>query len=87
MEKVKAVILAAGKCSRLYPSLTPGWMFNDLHGGVQTGERRAMAFREGAELQNVELPQRHIGPKCFAKFGQAKWIRGLKDPGISLSVI
>lgn len=78
--KAKAVILATGKCSRLYPSLTPGWMFNDPHGGVQTGDGRAMAYRAGAELQNVEMPQRHIGPKYFAKFGQATWVGVLKDP-------
>jgi succinate dehydrogenase/fumarate reductase flavoprotein subunit len=78
--KAKTVILATGKCSRLYPSLTPGWMFNDPHGGVQTGDGRAMAFRAGAELQNVEMPQRHIGPKYFTKFGQATWIGVLKDP-------
>ena len=78
--RAKAVLLATGKCSRLYPSLTPGWMFNDPHGGVQTGDGRAMAYRAGAELQNVEMPQRHIGPKYFAKFGQATWIGVLKDP-------
>ena len=78
--QAKAVILGTGKCSRLYPSLTPGWMFNDPHGGVQSGDGRAMAYRAGAELQNVEMPQRHIGPKYFTKFGQATWIGVLKDP-------
>ena len=78
--KAKSVILGTGKCSRLYPSLTPGWMFNDPHGGVQSGDGRAMAYRAGAELQNVEMPQRHIGPKYFTKFGQATWIGVLKDP-------
>ncbi len=78
--KAKAVILATGKCSRLYPSLTPGWMFNDPHGGVQSGDGRAMAYRAGVELQNVEMPQRHIGPKYFVKFGQASWIGVVKDP-------
>ncbi|MGD8362723.1 MAG: FAD-binding protein [Gemmatimonadota bacterium] len=77
--QAKSVILATGKCSRLYPSLTPGWTFNDPHGGVQSGDGRAMAYRAGAELQNVEMPQRHIGPKYFAKFGQASWIGVLKD--------
>jgi succinate dehydrogenase/fumarate reductase flavoprotein subunit len=54
-------------------------MFNDPHGGTQSGDGRAMAYRAGAELQNVEMPQRHIGPKYFAKFGQASWIGVLKD--------
>jgi succinate dehydrogenase/fumarate reductase flavoprotein subunit len=77
--QAKAVVLATGKCSRLYPCLTPGWMFNDPHGNVQTGDGRAMAFRAGAELQNLEIPQRHIGPKYFAKFGQATWVGVLRD--------
>ena len=77
--QAKAVLLGTGKCSRLYPGLTPGWMFNDPHGGVQTGDGRAMAYRAGAELQNLEMPQRHIGPKYFAKFGQATWVGVMRD--------
>jgi succinate dehydrogenase/fumarate reductase flavoprotein subunit len=38
-----------------------------------------MAYRAGAELQNLEMPQRHIGPKYFARFGQASWIGVVKD--------
>ena len=75
----KSVLLGTGKCSRLYPSLTPGWMFNDGHGGTQTGDGRAMAYRAGAELQNLEMPQRHIGPKYFTRFGQATWIGVVRD--------
>ena len=78
--QTKAVILGTGKCSRLYPSLTQGWMFNDPNGGTLTGDGRAMAYRAGAELQNVEMPERHIGPKYFTKFGQATWVGVLKDP-------
>jgi succinate dehydrogenase/fumarate reductase flavoprotein subunit len=78
--QAKAVILGTGRCSRLYPSLTPGWMFNDPHGGTQTGDGRAMAYRAGAKLQNVEMPQRHIGPKYLTRFGQATWVGVLKDP-------
>ena len=77
--QAKAVILATGKCSRLYPGLTPGWLMNDPHGNVQTGDGRAMALRAGAALQNLEMPQRHIGPKYFTKFGQATWVGVLKD--------
>jgi len=77
--QAKAVMLGTGKCSRLYPGLTPGWIFNDPHGGVQTGDGRAMAFRAGAELQNLEMPQRHIGPKYFTKFGQATWVGVVRD--------
>lgn len=77
--QAKAVLLGTGKCSRLYPPLTPGWLFNDPHGGTQTGDGRAMAYRAGAELQNMEIPQRHIGPKYFTKFGQATWVGVVRD--------
>jgi succinate dehydrogenase/fumarate reductase flavoprotein subunit len=77
--QAKAVLLGTGKCSRLYPGLTPGWMFNDPHGNVQSGDGRAMALRAGAELQNLEMPQRHIGPKYFTKFGQATWVGVVRD--------
>jgi succinate dehydrogenase/fumarate reductase flavoprotein subunit len=78
--QAKAIILGTGRCSRLYPTLTPGWMFNDPHGGTQTGDGRAMAYRAGARLQNVEMAQRHIGPKYFARFGQATWVGVYKNP-------
>ncbi|MBN2062181.1 MAG: FAD-binding protein [Deltaproteobacteria bacterium] len=77
--EAKAVVLGTGKCSRLYPPLTPGWLSNDPHGGSQSGDGRAMAYRAGAMLQNLEMPQRHIGPKYFARFGQATWIGVVKD--------
>lgn len=77
--QAKAIILGTGKCSKLYPPLTPGWIGNDPHGNVQTGDGRAMAYRVGAELQNLEMPQRHIGPKYFTKFGQATWVGVVRD--------
>ncbi|MBW1997335.1 MAG: FAD-binding protein [Deltaproteobacteria bacterium] len=77
--QAKAIILGTGKCSKLYPPLTPGWIGNDPHGNVQTGDGRAMAYRAGAELQNLEIPQRHIGPKYFTKFGQATWVGVVRD--------
>lgn len=77
--EAKSVILGTGKCSRLYPPLTPGWLSNDPHGGSQSGDGRAMAYRAGAMLQNLEMPQRHIGPKYFTRFGQATWVGVVKD--------
>ena len=77
--QAKAVILGTGRCTRLFPGPTPGWMFNDAHFGTTTGDGRAMSYRAGAELQNVEMPQRHIGPKYFARFGQATWVGVLRD--------
>ncbi len=78
--RAKSVVLATGSVSRLYPGLTPGWMFNLTHPGTLTGDGRAMGYRIGAELVNVEMPGQHVGPKYFARGGQATWVGVLRDP-------
>ncbi len=78
--EAKAIILSTGGCSRLYPSLTPGWVFNVGGCPSCTGDGRAMAYRAGAELVNVEMRTRHCGPKYLARSGQATWVGVLRDP-------
>lgn len=78
--EAKSVILGTGGISRLYPSPTPGW-FNNIASRLSlTGDGRAMAYRAGAELQNVEMRMQHAGPKYYARFGQATWIGVFRDP-------
>lgn len=76
----KCVVLTTGCGSRLYPSLTPGWMFNTANCPACTGSGQAMAYRAGAKLVNMEFPNRHAGPKYFARCGKATWIGLYKDP-------
>ena len=76
----KSIIIATGCGSRLYPSPTPGWMFNTANCPVCTGSGQAMAYRAGAKLVNMEFPNRHAGPKFFARCGKATWIGLYKDP-------
>jgi succinate dehydrogenase/fumarate reductase flavoprotein subunit len=78
--RAKSVILTTGCGSRLYPSVTPGWMFNTANCPVCTGSGQAMAYRAGAKLVNMEFPNRHAGPKYFARCGKATWIGLYKDP-------
>ncbi len=78
--KAKCVILATGCCSRLYPSLTPGSMFNLPVAPSNTGDGRAIAARAGAELIGLEFIGSHFGPKYFARPGQATWIGVYRDP-------
>jgi len=76
----KSVILTTGNCVRLYPSITPGWTFNRAYCPSTTGDGRAMAYRAGAELFNIEIPQRWAGPKYFSRCGKATWVGVIRDP-------
>jgi succinate dehydrogenase/fumarate reductase flavoprotein subunit len=76
----KSVVLGTGGCVRLYPSPTPGWMFNRADSPHTTGDGRAMAYRAGAELVNMEIPMRWAGPKYYARCGKATWVGVLRDP-------
>ena len=75
----KSVILTTGGCVRLYPGPTPGWMFNRADSPHTTGDGRAMAYRAGAELVNLEIPTRWAGPKYFARCGKGTWVGVLRD--------
>lgn len=78
--QASSVILATGWCVRLYPSPTPGWMFNRSHSPATTGDGRAMAFRAGAEIADAELLQRWSGPKYLARAGKGSWVGVIRDP-------
>jgi len=64
--RAKCVVLTTGTANRLYPAPSPGWMFNTAFLPEQCGGGRAMAFRAGAKLVNMEfrihMPGRNILP-------------------------
>ena len=77
----KSVVLATGSACRLYPPApSPGWPFNTAFCPVCTGAAQAAAYRAGAKLVNMEFPNRHAGPKYFARCGKATWIGIVADP-------
>lgn len=78
--RAKCVLLTTGSATRLYPSTTPGWMFNIAFCPSCNGSGRAMAYRAGAKLINMEIPNRHAGPKYLARCGKATWIGVYRDP-------
>ena len=78
--RTKSILLATGSATRLYPSSTPGWMFNIPFCPACNGSGRAIAYRSGAKLINMEIPNRHAGPKYFARCGKATWIGVYRDP-------
>jgi succinate dehydrogenase/fumarate reductase flavoprotein subunit len=78
--EAKSIILGTGGTTRLYPSITPGWISNNATRISLTGDGRMMAYRAGAELQDMEMRVLHVGPKYFARFGQATWIGVFRDP-------
>ncbi|MDW8001913.1 MAG: FAD-binding protein [Deltaproteobacteria bacterium] len=75
----RAVVLATGTTDRLYPPPVPGWLSSTPNCLTLTGDGRAMALRAGIDIVSPELPKRHMGPKYFARFGQATWVGVLKD--------
>jgi succinate dehydrogenase/fumarate reductase flavoprotein subunit len=79
--KAKAVILSTGSAIRIYPaSTTPAWLFNTRLSPTCVGDGRAMAYRAGAELVNMEIPAFRCGPAYFARAGKATWAGVLRDP-------
>ncbi len=78
--RTKSVVLGTGTCVRLYPGPTPGWMSNLEWTFGLAGAGRAMAYRAGAELVDMEMPYRHAGPKYLAGIGKATWVGVLRDP-------
>lgn len=72
--QAKAVLIAAGSASRLYPGITPAYMFNDAGCPANTGDGHAMAYRAGARLANLEMAGGHAGPRYFARGGKGTWI-------------
>jgi succinate dehydrogenase/fumarate reductase flavoprotein subunit len=55
-------------------------MFNIAFCPSCNGSGRAMAYRAGAKLINMEIPNRHAGPKYLARCGKATWIGVYRDP-------
>ena len=76
----KAVFVGTGEMRRLFPGVTPALMNNDTLPITLTGDGRAMAYRLGAELVNMEMLYRHVGLRNFARQGQGSWIGVYRDP-------
>lgn len=76
----KAVFLGTGGCSRLYPSSTPSWLFNIPISPVVSGDGRAMVYRAGGELWDMELTRQWAGTKFFSRSGKGTWIGVLRGP-------
>ncbi len=77
--QAKSVILSTGGVARMYKSAVQGLIGGTHEPFTTTGDGRAMAYRAGAELVDVEMTYPHIGPKYFAMCGQGTWIGVVKD--------
>lgn len=78
--QAKSAVLGTGRMVRLYPSATPSWLANVITPFDLTGDGRAMAYRAGAELVNMEKLYRHAGPKYLSRGGQGTWVGVVRDP-------
>lgn len=77
--RAKSVLVATGWQTRMFPSPLPEYMFGISSPPENTGDGRAMAYRAGAELMNVELVHRWAGPKYLPRTGKATWVGLLRD--------
>lgn len=77
--RTKSIITATGIAMRLYPSITPGWMFNLCNCPAGTASGRVAAYKAGATLVNIDVPFTHAGPKYMERCGKATWIGVLED--------
>lgn len=77
--RAKNIILTTGTTNRLYSPKTGGMMFNLGFCPSCAGNGRAAAYRAGARLINLDIPNTHAGPKFFNRCGKATWIGVLKD--------
>ena len=77
--RAKSIITATGIAMRLYPSITPGWMFNLCNCPAGTASGRVAAYKAGATLVNIDVPFTHAGPKYMERCGKATWIGVLED--------
>ncbi|MFH1954938.1 MAG: FAD-binding protein [Pseudomonadota bacterium] len=71
--QAKSVILGTGLVIRMYPNVIPAMMANNTRPFTVTGDGRAMAYRLGAELSNMEMIGYHAGAKNYARAGQGSW--------------
>lgn len=78
--KAKSVFVGTGEIRRLYPGITPGMMNNDTLPITLTGDGRAMIYRLGGELANMEMLYRHVGLRNFARQGQGSWAGVYRGP-------
>jgi succinate dehydrogenase/fumarate reductase flavoprotein subunit len=77
--RANRIILGTGFMIRMYPNVTPALLANNTRPFTLTGDGRAMAYRIGAELVNMEMLARQPGMKNFCRSGQASWIGVCRD--------
>ncbi len=78
--RAKSLFLGTGSLQRIFPGITPALMGNNTRPFTMTGDGRAMAYRVGAELVNLEMLSRHAGIKNYARAGQGTWAGVCRDP-------
>jgi len=78
--QAKSVVLGTGVVIRMYPNVIPALMANNTRPFTVSGDGRAMAYRLGADLDNMEMISQHAGVKNFSRAGQGSWPGVCRDP-------
>ncbi len=72
--QAKSVVVTSGMAMRLYPTFNPAYLFNVAGCPANCGSGHALAWRAGAKLVNIDIPNCHAGPKYFQRGGKGTWI-------------
>jgi succinate dehydrogenase/fumarate reductase flavoprotein subunit len=78
--QAKSVLLGTGGVGRIFPNIIPTFMGNNTRPFTLSGDGRAMGYRLGAELVNMEMINRHAGIKNYCRSGQGTWAGVCRDP-------
>lgn len=76
--QAKAIILAIGSMTRMYPSSNPAYLFN-INECPANAAGSVIGYRAGARLVNYDLIGCHAGPRYFERSGKATWIGVVAD--------
>jgi succinate dehydrogenase/fumarate reductase flavoprotein subunit len=78
--QAKSVIMGTGAAARIYPNVIPALMGNNTRPFTSSGDGRAMVYRLGGKLVNMEMINRHAGIKNYCRSGQGTWAGVCRDP-------
>ncbi|MDD4860315.1 MAG: FAD-binding protein [Dehalococcoidales bacterium] len=77
--QAKTVLMCTGWAMRIFPSQTPGVMYNYEHPATCCGDGKALVYRLGGEVTAMEHLVKWCGIKNFSRCGKGTWVGVYRD--------